>query len=801
MQVRLLTAWIVAASGLSAAEPVAVYVQRGATISVADNGIWEVRSGRTLQLTGGRLALWGPGWRGTDQRAASDLQVTRQGAARVISGTLVEPVSGGRLLWRQTVGEVTDGLRIAYEIHPQAAVMIQELSWMADLPADLWKGQGLQLFRGVETRFPLQPPTAKHFVTATATRYVFGSGQPTQLSLGLDHPRTCNVQDLRVEQGTLFQPFVKILEGGEVQAGDVLRLELLVRANDPTVYRSATYRVGSAQPLRLGAVQSAPARPQAGQLLRLRVALQGTWTSPFRSQDIALDAEIQSAGRTWRVPGCFTLDHRSQETGGREALEPVGEAGWEVRFLPPDAGDYTVRLQARDRSGEVTSDYRFTASPGPARPYLRVAQHDPHYFEFTDGRPYFANGLNICWARRGYGTLDYQRWFAKLGEQGGNYARLWMPSWDTGFEWGRPGEYQLDHAWVMDRVLELAQQHGIHLKVCLENFRTFDADNPYSQANGGPCATVLEVFTNPTAQQMWRDRLRYAVARWGWSPNVMAWEFWNEIDCVQGYQAPVVQRWAREMSRYLRELDPYDHLIVNSLGSFVSEPELWSSPEFDFAQMHGYWHPTWRSKEFGKDLAATMATEVPRIRQFGKPCFFAEFGLVNETWGHSPRSDDDPTGVNLHTGMWGAMMAGAAGPAHLWWWDTYVDPRNLWHHFGALGRFTADIPWNTAGFEPAQATAGPGLVAPILRSPNLTLVWLRNQSWTWWNVAERAPLPAVANATCLLPLPPGTYLVERWDPWTGQRLATTTSTADATGLRLSAGDLATATAWKVRPRG
>ena len=53
--------------------------------------------------------------------------------------------------------------------------------------------------------------------------------------------------------------------------------------------------------------------------------------------------------------------------------------------------------------------------------------------------------------------------------------------------------------------------------------------NPYNAKNGGPCAG--RPTSGPTRGQdaSTRQRLRYLIARWGYSPNVFAWEFWNEV--------------------------------------------------------------------------------------------------------------------------------------------------------------------------------------------------------------------------------------------------------------------------------
>jgi hypothetical protein len=44
----------------------------------------------------------------------------------------------------------------------------------------------------------------------------------------------------------------------------------------------------------------------------------------------------------------------------------------------------------------------------------------------------------------------------------------------------------------------------------------------------------------------------------------------------------------------------------------------------------------------------------------------------------------DPFGWHLHNAQWAATFRGFNSPASYWWWDTYVDPLNLWGHTKGL---------------------------------------------------------------------------------------------------------------------
>jgi hypothetical protein len=782
---------LVATAAAAAEAPLVTWPEGPARLTVARDGSFSVDDGAGAAVSLGRLMVFDPQWNAGHQDGADvELAEVRDGAAHV-RARLTGP---GKQVWTvtQTVRPVTGGWEFELVARPTAPAIVNEVNVVVDLPIARYAGTRLVLQPGDETKFPEQPPADHHFVSGGARRIVCGTAAAGQLVLDLDRRRTCMVQDTRQWKETVYQAFIQLLDHPRtVKPDEELRGRFTLRPADKTEYATTRVPLKSVAPLALGAVRVEAGA--VGEPATAHVALKGTWDTPFWAEQVALDADITAPDGTVRhVPGFYSADFTRTIEDGSENLEPRGAPEWLVRWLPEQPGDYQLALTATDRSGSVHGEARATVAAGARRPLLRVSRTDSHYFEFDDGRPYFANGLNVCWYGP-HGTADYDQWFGDLAANGGNYARVWMPPWAFGFEWGAPGDYRQDRCAQFDYVLALAQQKGIYLKVCLEFFRTFDARNPYAKANGGPCATVLDVFRDEAAKRMWRNRLRYVAARWGWSANILGWELWNEINCVQGYDAKVVQPWEREMAGAMKKLNP-QHLTVSSLGSFVEEPELWRSPEMDWAQIHGYWHPSWHSTEFGKDMAQMVADHVAKIRDFGKPAFFAEFGLVDQDWGGSPRMKDDPKGVHLHNGLWAAMMAGAAGTAHLWWWDNYVAPQKLWWQFKPVAAYIAGVPFNTGGFTPIRVdTATPGLRVTGLKGTAMTLLWAQNRAHTWWNTAEHKPMAPVTDATVTIDGARGRS-VEVWDTWTGERRRIFTADSDTLAL----GTVDTDVALKIR---
>jgi hypothetical protein len=498
-------------------------------------------------------------------------------------------------------------------------------------------------------------------------------------------------------------------------------------------------------------------------------------------------------GTLVRVPAFFFQDFARRVVNGRERLEPNGSPEWRVRFTPTRPGRWQWFWSARTPAGVLRSEPEaFVVTDRPAAGetglsaagFVRRSERDLRYLVHDDGTPYFAIGENVAWYGDGR-TLDYDRWFARLAEQSANFARLWMPYWAFALEAPATplGDYtsRLDRAWQLDHVFDLAQSSGLMLMLCLQNHGPFSlafnsewAQNPYNAANGGPLTQPREFFTDPTALALFRRRLRYCVARWGYAPQLLAWELWNEVDLTDGYDQNVVAAWHRDMATYLRSLDPNRHLVTTSLAlypSVLESPsfgEIWNTAGLDLTQIHRYTtlgaNLPVGDTDVSRDLGH-LVTEM--LDRHGAPTIVGEYG-VNSA-GPAETAALDPDGIALHDALWSSALSGAFGTAMTWWWDSYVDERPdvFYPMFGAVARFVADVPWDQERFAATSATAaapGRDLVVYGLDGVNVRLLWIKNDDHQW-NHPDSNP---VNGAIC--DLGRGTH------HWNGQWWDTTTGT-------------------------
>ncbi len=451
------------------------------------------------------------------------------------------------------------------------------------------------------------------------------------------------------------------------------------------------------------------AAPQLWQRAEFRVEHAPAATNCFDPDLIRLDATFTTpSGRSLMVPAFWYQDFSRARVGGAEVLTPVGLPQWRIRFTPAEPGDYTLSLKIQTNdvpAGKpVVMPFKVPAiAPSGQHGYVRVAP-DKRYFETSDGRPLRLIGQNVCWAD-GPGTFDYDAWFGGMKDAGENFARLWLSPWFMGLE-HKPGtlnNYDLGGAWQLDYIFSQAEQDGIYLMLCFDHHGMYQVDNPgwggsnnfwksnpYNELNGGPCAKPNDFFTNAKARAIYQKRLRYLVGRYGYSPHLLAWQFFNEIDNVFGpLNGSDVVAWHREMGQWLRAHDPYGHLITTSLTGGSERPEIWSLPELDFSMYHSYAEPA-----PGKGAASVAQAFVKR---YGKPAMIGEFGIDARTWNIAA----DPHLRGFRQALWGGALGGAVGTAMPWWWQD-MDADNVYPLFAAMNGILGAAGWQEGGWTPVE---------------------------------------------------------------------------------------------------
>jgi hypothetical protein len=456
----------------------------------------------------------------------------------------------------------------------------------------------------------------------------------------------------------------------------------------------------------------------------------GEFINPYDPAQVEVLVNFTSPeGRSVIVPAFFMQEYNDicRADCSVEELETSGSGRWRVRFTPDEVGTWQFTAVARIGSTEsMLRTGRFDVSESSHPGFIQVAPNG-RYFEFDDGTPYFPIGQNLGWSWDEGGSIyAYLEWLDRLQAAGANYARINIDvPWFIGLEWtppvGQYGDLGQQAAWRFDTILDEAERRGIYLQVVLiwhQTFREYtggssvsiprtpirpdvsgDFDNsPYNARLSGSLQGPGDIFFNTAGQQLLQQRLRYIMARWGYSPNIFAWEIVDELDRMAAFSAERDTDWVTQMAETIQEYDPNDHLITVGMKEFNDIIE--ANPLLDFTQSEVYQS---RPIEHEDQVTSTLFTLFTSLYGVSHPVLLTEFSL--NPW-FEP-AQDDPTGIHIRNTIWTAALSGTAGSAMPWWWDTYIDPNDLYSIYTPLVLYSQGIPWNKLNLQPVQ----PGLVA------------------------------------------------------------------------------------------
>ena len=475
--------------------------------------------------------------------------------------------------------------------------------------------------------------------------------------------------------------------------------------------------------LSLNVTQATPTVPRFG-MEEIVLAAHGTYQNPFDPDDVRLDATVTSpSGRNITVPGFFCQNFTRTLVGQSEQVTAKGPSDWRLRICPDELGQYQVNIAFHDRTGEVHHVFSFTSTKSDSAGFVKVSKRDPHYFETDNGAGFFPIGANVCWGND-RGTFNYDNWLPDYAHNGCNYFRVWLsPHWVTfameksgkASEGAGIGQYDLGDLWKLDYVMSLAGRLGMRAMFCIDSYnilRKTDAypewdKSPQNMDNGGPLRIWTDFWTNQTMAKLYRNKLRYLVARYGAMTNLFAWEFWNEVDLVQDYRKDDVQAWHEKMGAYLKSIDPYHHLVATSFSDSLGLRAIDLLPQLDFTMTHLY----------SPMMVGGVAYEITRKVDWGKPTFVGEVGADSS----GPRINDDPDGIQIHDPQWAAVTNGSAAGSMPWWWDGLIEPKRLYPLFNVFSKYVSGIDFPGEDFRSVDAKMTPQDLSTPLPNGDLVL--------------------------------------------------------------------------------
>jgi len=415
-----------------------------------------------------------------------------------------------------------------------------------------------------------------------------------------------------------------------------------------------------------------------------------------------------------------------QELGGKWTSEST-DYPFRVRFAPPFTGTWSCKIIVDIKNGTdiyETPHFTFEVINSNKKGYLRVGKNE-HFFR-REGKTFMPVGLNnmtpidqgpplkkdtakeekIINLPLRYAVTppiavyeQYLRNIDTLAMNGVNFFRMMMNPWALEFEYEKLGDYtERQHiAKEMDLILEKAEEHDMLINWNLSYHARFSTDlfgidmwdwipnNSNSQLDDGDIykselnlGDVSEFFTNSQAKYYWKERLRYIVARWGYSPNIGMFEHLNEINEVGNatyhVPAPVITQWHKEMSDYLKdELDIQQLVTVSYTLEVDTQSDLsyWLD-NVDVINVNNYNYKTQNVHQYHREEIPYKIDERGDLfnngdwvwGNYNKPLFFSETG-AHEVW-------NCDNGIESRRNIWQNMFWGVAGA--LDWQQKRVDP-------------------------------------------------------------------------------------------------------------------------------
>ena len=534
--------------------------------------------------------------------------------------------------------------------------------------------------------------------------------------------------------------------------------------------------------------------------------------NPFDPEQVDVRAEITSpSGVVWKVDGFFTQDFSRKEIYSREQLVACAPY-WAIRIFPRESGIHTYQLSVTTPVERCVMQPRdFYVTPSKNKGYISVSKSDPVFWEFENGDIFFPVGHSVHASYdEHYHTMQkmpkpvhdpktflYDKAFQKMGENGENFTEIWMCPWWMELEWRKEwhpykglGRYNLENAWRLDYLFNLAEQYGIYLQIALMNhgelsYTNSDPDwqnSPFFTENGGFLQRPEEFFKSERAQKLWRQKLRYIVARWGGSPNLFGWVLVSESDLIGPYsgwskRAKEYFEWCIATSKYLKTIEPVPHPVTNHYYGNYShlDKNLFRQPEINYMAADAY--------REGSHLIDQLIGTVGLQEQIKKPIIVSEYG------GDWCGATDNNLKAEQHGGIWAAYMIGMTSTP-LFWWFEFVEQHDLYGTYKGFSRFIAGedrrgkpattkrlkavLPKNTGDDLNCLARVGDGWCdAWIFEEKGLPYIsyWESKEAFYAPKKTYEKPweFKTFSNATATIAgFAPGIYTAEYWDTLSGE---------------------------------
>ncbi|MFN5418111.1 MAG: hypothetical protein ACK5B9_13715 [Flavobacteriia bacterium] len=405
-----------------------------------------------------------------------------------------------------------------------------------------------------------------------------------------------------------------------------------------------------------------------------------------------------------------------------------------VRFAPTEAGKWKFNVRIKIKEQEIVNlgDYEFSCEKGDNLGFVKVSE-SKRYLKLGENT-FLPVGQNmpkpLCYYEKdstGKVSNDeykcskcdcagYEEWcphlkklpinpnaymtflkeIEKLQKSGANFYRVLIFPHTYEIEYDKLGNYysRMNSAWELDKLIEKSEE--LDMKIDLNLFVGYPlAIRPYevgawdwikeNENDFGYCyknelnlKEPVEFLTNLLAIKHYQNRIRYIIARWGYSTSIMQLELMSEINNKFQKFPKEMYNWHYEMSRFVKEdLQHKTQLLAMSYDGTRPEIQLGDSsfyiPHFDVLT-----HNTHRL-DFQRRALQIYYNDVKHIQ---KPLIYSEIGTGDT---EVELCDNN---IEWKKDLWLTVFSGTASAGINW---NEQHNYKLWEYYAHLQTYLKDI--------------------------------------------------------------------------------------------------------------
>lgn len=338
------------------------------------------------------------------------------------------------------------------------------------------------------------------------------------------------------------------------------------------------------------------------------------------------------------------------------------------------------------------------------------------------------------------------------------------------------------NAYAFDKILELAKNNGVYLKMVLLD-KNEQLESELDPVTGGKALFNVNNFfgkwrISSAGRWLQSAYFRYMQARYGYSTAIHSWELTNEGDVNNGNHYSFADELGKEMhclvfgitkdslgvdlrnppadGRYCNFSHPNSHLVTTSFWYGFEKNAFWDNrvapppnpdpnltygswyPNVDYADVHDYINkPSEREHFYDTALATFDLGKAYGAKQPGgadKPVIRGETALIEDDGTDKTASNLDSKGVWLHNFIWGGINP--YGLTEAWWHLGQIG--NKWPLYKPYYDFIKNIPLNNGNYADAVAVSSDSNVRTWGQKDTVNKrahVWVQNKKHIWCAVA------------------------------------------------------------------